>query len=105
MHTLEEAFPDHKPLLPPAGTPERQRAEQLMRLERRLFSEWLGWLCRCVACGVCTHTHAHARRCAWIRLGQEPARVPLLCAAALDDASTQPCARPAQHITVVNVVY
>lgn len=27
-----------------AGTPERARADQLMRLERRFFSDWLGWL-------------------------------------------------------------
>lgn len=32
-------------MLPPEGTPERQRAAQLMRLERQLFSAWLQWLC------------------------------------------------------------
>ncbi|GFR39728.1 hypothetical protein Agub_g209 [Astrephomene gubernaculifera] len=45
MALLEREFPDHNPLLPPEGTPARQRAEGLMRLERRLFSDWLGWLC------------------------------------------------------------
>jgi glutathione S-transferase len=35
MFLLEDAFPDHKPLLPPADSPQRNRAEQLMRLERR----------------------------------------------------------------------
>lgn len=44
MATLEETFPEAKPLLPPAGTPEHIRANQLMRLERRAFSDWLGWL-------------------------------------------------------------
>ncbi|CAL8471991.1 g11533 [Coccomyxa elongata] len=44
MRILEEAFPDKKPLLPPKGTKERQRADSLMRLERRLFSDWLSWL-------------------------------------------------------------
>ncbi|KAL6754402.1 glutathione S-transferase [Haematococcus lacustris] len=44
MQLLEEAFPDHTPLMPPRGTPSRMRAEQLMRLERRLFGDWLGWL-------------------------------------------------------------
>ncbi len=44
MRILEEAFPDNKPLLPPKGTKERQRADSLMRLERRLFSDWLSWL-------------------------------------------------------------
>lgn len=45
MHLLEDTFPDHKPLMPPAGTPQRTRAEQLMRLERRFFGDWLNWLC------------------------------------------------------------
>ncbi|PNW88790.1 hypothetical protein CHLRE_01g044700v5 [Chlamydomonas reinhardtii] len=44
MNLLEQAFPDNKPLMPPQGTPERARADQLMRLERRFFSDWLGWL-------------------------------------------------------------
>lgn len=44
MRILEETFPDYKPLLPPKGTKERQRADSLMRLERRLFSDWLSWL-------------------------------------------------------------
>eukprot|EP00775_Hariotina_reticulata_P005445 gene5445-5679_t len=45
MNLLEETFPDHKPLMPPKGTAQRQRADQLMRLERRFFSDWLNWLC------------------------------------------------------------
>jgi glutathione S-transferase len=44
MRILEEAFPDHNPLLPPKGSKDRQRADSLMRLERRLFSDWLSWL-------------------------------------------------------------
>lgn len=46
MALLEAQFPDHKPLMPPTGTPERARADSLMRLERRFFSDWLAWLCR-----------------------------------------------------------
>ncbi len=42
---LENDFPD-RPLLPAEGTPERGRAEELLRLERRLFSAWLSWLCQ-----------------------------------------------------------
>ncbi|GAB4823293.1 hypothetical protein N2152v2_010339 [Parachlorella kessleri] len=45
MQLLEELYPE-TPLLPPPGTPERQRADSLMRLERRLFSDWLQWLCQ-----------------------------------------------------------
>ena len=45
MQLLEEEFPDYRPLLPPEGTAERGRAEALMVLERRLFSDWLRWLC------------------------------------------------------------
>ncbi|GLI60527.1 hypothetical protein VaNZ11_002533 [Volvox africanus] len=45
MALLEDTFPEHKPLMPPAGTPARQRADGLMRLERKLFSDWLNWLC------------------------------------------------------------
>jgi glutathione S-transferase len=45
MGALEEAFPDATPLLPPAGSRERSRADALLRLERRLFSDWLSWLC------------------------------------------------------------
>lgn len=43
MAELERAFPQ-RPLLPARGTPERERADQLMRLERQLFSAWMGWL-------------------------------------------------------------
>lgn len=35
----------HRPLMPPAGTPERSEAEALLRLERRFFGDWLDWLC------------------------------------------------------------
>ena len=34
MNLLEEEFPDHKPLMPTRGTPERARADILMKLER-----------------------------------------------------------------------
>eukprot|EP00887_Chlorella_sp_A99_P006697 scaffold3.g6697.t1 len=40
---LEQMYPE-RPLLPPEGSPERQRVAALMRLERRLFSDWLQWL-------------------------------------------------------------
>lgn len=46
MRLLEEDFPDNSPLMPPPGTKERQRADALLRLERRLFSDWLSWLCQ-----------------------------------------------------------
>ena len=42
----QERFPEHKPLLPPAGSRDAARADALLRLERRLFSDWLGWLCQ-----------------------------------------------------------
>ncbi len=41
---LEELYPEPA-LLPKDGTSERARASALMRLERRLFSDWLQWLC------------------------------------------------------------
>ena len=44
MWALEEAFPESA-LLPPEGSRERQRANQLLRLERQLFGDWLRWLC------------------------------------------------------------
>lgn len=44
QQVLEQIQPD-PPMLPPEGSAERQRAAQLMRLERRLFSDWLQWLC------------------------------------------------------------
>jgi glutathione S-transferase len=40
LQLLEEAFPDHKPLYPKQGGPQRGLADQLMRLERRFFSDW-----------------------------------------------------------------
>ena len=44
---LEEAFPEHKPLLPSPQDPSAcTRHAALMRLERALFSDWLGWLCQ-----------------------------------------------------------
>lgn len=45
MQLIEDEFPNHQPLLPRAGTADRARADGLMRLERLLFSDWLGWLC------------------------------------------------------------
>ena len=56
MRLLEEAFTEHSPLLPPAGSKERSRADSLMRLERRLFSDWLSWLCQswCAAWPWCS---------------------------------------------------
>ncbi|GBF92826.1 glutathione S-transferase [Raphidocelis subcapitata] len=45
MQLLEDSFPDHSPLLPPKGAPQRDRADALMRLERRFFGSWLDWLC------------------------------------------------------------
>ena len=44
MWALEAAFPESA-LLPPEGSPQRQRALQLMKLERQLFGDWLRWLC------------------------------------------------------------
>lgn len=43
MRELEREFTDI-PLLPPQGTSARDRANQLLRLERRLFDDWLRWL-------------------------------------------------------------
>ena len=42
---LELAFPKHTPLLPySAGSPEKAKASELLKLERQLFSRWMGWL-------------------------------------------------------------
>ena len=41
---LEELYPEPA-LLPADGTQQRARASSLMRLERRLFSDWMQWLC------------------------------------------------------------
>lgn len=40
---LEQIQPEPA-MLPPEGSEERQRAAQLMRLERQLFSAWMQWL-------------------------------------------------------------
>eukprot|EP00878_Enallax_costatus_P017108 GHUV01017963.1.p1 GENE.GHUV01017963.1~~GHUV01017963.1.p1 ORF type:complete len:518 (+),score=110.16 GHUV01017963.1:223-1554(+) len=45
MNLLEEMYPNNTPLMPPKGSPQRTRADNLMRLERRFFSDWLNWLC------------------------------------------------------------
>lgn len=44
MSVLEEEFPSHKPLLPPAGSKEREKVPGLLRLERRVFGSWFSWL-------------------------------------------------------------
>ncbi len=44
MQVLEQLQPEPA-MLPPSGSAERQRAAELMRLERQLFSAWLQWLC------------------------------------------------------------
>mmetsp|Transcript_5968 Transcript_5968/g.15363 ORF Transcript_5968/g.15363 Transcript_5968/m.15363 type:complete len:531 (+) Transcript_5968:148-1740(+) len=40
---LEAMFPE-RPLLPPPGSSERERADLLNRLERTLFGAWMQWL-------------------------------------------------------------
>jgi glutathione S-transferase len=42
LQVLEEKFSNHKSLQPPKG--QEARANQLLRLERAIFSAWLGWL-------------------------------------------------------------
>ncbi|PRW59564.1 glutathione S-transferase isoform A [Chlorella sorokiniana] len=44
QQVLEQMQPQPA-MLPPGGSAERQRAAELMRLERQLFSAWLQWLC------------------------------------------------------------
>lgn len=44
MAALEREFPDFKPLLPQAGSAAAGRVKPLLRLERRLFGDWLRWL-------------------------------------------------------------
>ncbi len=43
MYALEEKFPNHKPLVP-KDPQQRMKAQELLRLERTLFSAWMGWL-------------------------------------------------------------
>jgi len=40
MQTLDAAFPDGPPMVPPPGSPMRQEAQQLLGLERQLFGAW-----------------------------------------------------------------
>ena len=44
IQQLLEALQPEPALLPAEGSAERQRAAQLMSLERRLFSSWMQWL-------------------------------------------------------------
>lgn len=48
MDLLERAFPDNKPLVPDAAADPAAAARHaaLLRLERRLFGDWLDWLVR-----------------------------------------------------------
>ena len=43
MYALESSFPDHKPMLP-TDPKLRMKAQELLRLERSLFSAWMYWL-------------------------------------------------------------
>ena len=40
MQTLDAAFPEGPPMVPPPGSAERERASQLLGLERELFRWW-----------------------------------------------------------------
>ena len=40
MQILDGTFPDGPPMVPPAGSEERERAQTLLQLERELFSWW-----------------------------------------------------------------
>lgn len=44
MQELEDAFPQHRALLPPRGSAEELRVPGLLRLERRVFGSWFTWL-------------------------------------------------------------
>ncbi len=49
-----QAYPEHTPLRLPEKHPDYPRYQSLLRLERRLFGDWLGWLTTswCAACTV-----------------------------------------------------
>lgn len=61
----QERFPEHKALLPAAGSREAARADALLRLERRLFSDWLGWLCQAWCVGLQPDTEAEPPVLGW----------------------------------------
>jgi len=42
MYALEQLFPEHKSLSAPKG--QEMKAQQLLRLERQIFSAWMYWL-------------------------------------------------------------
>lgn len=43
MYGLEEKFPDHESLVP-TDAQQRMKAQELLRLERQIFSAWMYWL-------------------------------------------------------------
>eukprot|EP00584_Thalassiosira_punctigera_P003368 CAMPEP_0172526984 /NCGR_PEP_ID=MMETSP1067-20121228/1799_1 /TAXON_ID=265564 ORGANISM="Thalassiosira punctigera, Strain Tpunct2005C2" /NCGR_SAMPLE_ID=MMETSP1067 /ASSEMBLY_ACC=CAM_ASM_000444 /LENGTH=573 /DNA_ID=CAMNT_0013310635 /DNA_START=103 /DNA_END=1827 /DNA_ORIENTATION=- len=43
MYALEERFPDHEPLVP-NDPKQRMKSQELLRLERQIFSAWMYWL-------------------------------------------------------------
>lgn len=53
MAWIEAEFPEQLPLARPPGHPELPRYQALMRLERRLFGDWLQWLTN----GWCALSH------------------------------------------------
>jgi glutathione S-transferase len=42
LYALEQSFPEHKSLMPPPGM--ESQAQELLRLERQIFSAWMYWL-------------------------------------------------------------
>ena len=44
MAPSEQAYPEHTPLSLPERHPDYPRYQSLLRLERRLFGDWLQWL-------------------------------------------------------------
>ena len=43
MYALEEQFPDHEAMVP-TDPKQRMKAQELLNLERKLFSVWMYWL-------------------------------------------------------------
>jgi glutathione S-transferase len=43
IYALEDAFPDYEPLVP-KDPRQKVKAQELLRLERTLFSNWMAWL-------------------------------------------------------------
>ena len=87
-----QTYPEHTPLRLPEKHPDYPRYQSLLRLERRLFGDWLGWLTNswCAASTVRQHALQY-RKSQYAQIAEIAEFVCLSCARLICDVCFRFC--------------